>query len=134
MRNLDFKKLPILVLIDFITFSLFYFFTKYVIRTIREYYQIIQNLTPQIDQFGFVLQQNSSLFDMNALGGNLELISQLSSNILLLLLLLGLVSFLFSLLKVTLHKILSMIEYTPHFLFKFINGPPEFPKFIGVSV
>ena len=94
MRNLDFKKLPILVLIDFITFSLFYFFTKYVIRTIREYYQIIQNLTPQIDQFGFVLQQNSSLFDMNALGGNLELISQLSSNILLLLLLLGLVSFL----------------------------------------
>ncbi len=92
--KLNFKKFPILVLIDFVAFGLFFYFTKYVIQRVREYYQIIQGLTPEIDQFGFVLQQNSSLFDMNALGENLELISQLSSKIILLLFSLGLVSFL----------------------------------------
>src|SRR3989344_2105239 len=128
MRNLDFKKLPILVLIDFITFSLFYFFTKYVIRTIREYYQIIQNLTPQIDQFGFVLQQNSSLFDMNALGGNLELISQLSSNILLLLLLLGLVSFLLYNISQSINWNLALNE------FKLRNYKNYLKKFTIISI
>ncbi len=91
---MNFKKLPILVLIDFLALGAFFYFTKYVIETVREYYSIIQNLTPEIDQFGFVLQQNASLLDMSVLGENLELISQLSSKIMLLFLALGLVSFL----------------------------------------
>lgn len=90
----NFKKLPILVLIDFIVLGLFFYFTKYVIQTVREYYQIIQNLTPEIDKFGFVLQQNTSMLDINDLGENLEIISQMSTKIFLLFILLGLVSFL----------------------------------------
>ncbi len=94
MRNINFKNLSVLVFIDFIALSLFYFFTRYVIQTVRNYYQIIQGLTPQIDQTGLVLQQNSSLFDMNSLGSNLDTISLLSNKIIFLFFLLALFSFL----------------------------------------
>lgn len=88
------KLLSILVLIDFVALGLFFYFTKYVIQTVREYYQIIQNLTPDIDKYGLVLQQNASLLDMNILGENLSTVSQISNKILFLFLLLVVVSFL----------------------------------------
>ncbi len=109
--KLNIKNLSKLVLVDFIALALFYYFTKYVIQTIRDYYQIIQGLTPEIDKFGFVLQQNASLFEMNKLAENLDTVSQISNKILLLFLLLGLVSFLLYNISQSINWNLSLNEF-----------------------
>ena len=109
--KLNLKNLLKLVLVDFIALALFYYFTKYVIQTIRDYYQIIQSLTPEIDKFGFVLQQNASLFEMNKLAENLDTVSQISNKILLLFLLLGLVSFLLYNISQSINWNLSLNEF-----------------------
>ena len=124
----NFKHLSILTLIDFIALALFFYFTRYVIQTVRDYYQIIQNLTPQIDQFGVVLQQNSSLFDMNALAGNLEVISSMSNKIFLLFLLLALASFLIYNISQSINWNLSLNE------FKFKNYKKYLKRFTIISI
>lgn len=79
------KHLSILTVIDFISFSLIYFITKYILKRVREYYSLIQSFTNQFEQAGMLIQNNASLVDPSQLNSNLEVISQLSNNIIFLL-------------------------------------------------
>ena len=83
MKNLNFKKLSVITLIDFVFLSLVYFLARLVISRVREYYALIQNFSVGIDQFGYILQQNASQFNINELGQKLGVINQLSNQIIL---------------------------------------------------
>ena len=88
MKNLNIKNLAKLVLIDLISVVFLFVFSRYILSKIKEFYYLIQSLTPKIDSVSLVLQQNTSLFDMNALSNNLDVISKMSNNIILLIILL----------------------------------------------